>query len=153
MSSFPMPLKAQLSISGERAQLLADFMYQDQGKGLIQVPAGFKTDFASVKPLRTIAVVLLMMSLVVGWLLPEVGAAFGSAGFYVLVLYSSVVGYGTAAATIHDWLYSSGLFSRRDADRVFYNALRASHVALWRALLMYAGVRLGGHWRYRKKVS
>ncbi|NNN24398.1 DUF1353 domain-containing protein [Pseudomonas nitroreducens] len=150
MSRFPMPLQTQLPISGERARLLANFMYQDKDNGLIQVPAGFSTDFASVKPLRTIAVALLLVSLAVGWLLPEAGAAIGTAGFYVLVLYSSVVGYGNAAATIHDWLYSTGALSRRDADRVFYNALRASHVALWRALLMYAGVRLGGHWRYRK---
>lgn len=56
--------------------------------------------------------------------------------------------YGHAAAVLHDWLYSSGLLSRADADRVFLNALRSSGIARWRAWLMYAGVRIGGSSRY-----
>lgn len=151
MDRFPLPLKAQLPIQGDRAELLAGFMFQDPDHGLVQVPAEFSTDFASVKPLRTIAMALLLLSLLVGVLWPKVGAAIGTLGFYVLVLYAGVVGYGNAAATVHDRLYVTAELSRRDADAVFLNALRASGVARWRAWLMWAGVRLGGYWRYKSK--
>lgn len=151
MERFPLPLKAHLPIQGERAELLGGFMFEDSDHGLVQVPAGFVTDFASVKPLRTIAWVLLILSLLVGWLLPEAGAVIGSLGYGALALYASVVGYGNAAAVIHDRLYFTGQLSRRASDRVFYNALRSSGVARWRAWLMWGGVRLGGHWRYNRK--
>lgn len=59
--------------------------------------------------------------------------------------------YGQAAATLHDWLYSSGQLSREAADRVFLNALRSSGIARWRAYLMWAGVRIGGTSRYTER--
>lgn len=151
MNRYPLPLRVQLPMYGERAKLLESFVYRDRDQESIQVPAGFETDFASVKPVRDIAVVLLGLSLLVGWFFPVAGAALGTAGFYALLLFASVVGYGNAAATIHDWLYSTGILSRAAADRVFFNALRSSRVALWRAWLMYAGVRLGGYWRYKRR--
>lgn len=148
MNRFPLPLKALLPIQGERAELLGGFLFEDPDHGLVQVPAGFSTDFASVKPLRTIALVLLVLSLLVGWFLPEAGAVIGSLGYGALMLYASVVGYGGAAATIHDRLYATADLSRTAADAVFFNALRASGVARWRAWLMWVGVRIGGRWRY-----
>lgn len=148
MKGFPLPLEARLPIRGVRACLTATFIYQDAQRGAIQVPKWFETDFASVKPLRTMAVALLLLSLPVGRFLPEAGATIGTLGFCLLALYASVVGYGNAAATIHDYLYGTRQLSRAASDRVFYNALRDSHVARWRAWLMYAGVRIGGHWRY-----
>ena len=116
MGRFPLPLNVQLLDGGELARLLTEFMYHDPNGPSVRVPAGFETDFASVRPLRNIA-----------------------------------VGYGHAAATIHDRLYATGELSRYWSDRVFYHALRASGVARWRARLMYAGVRIGGHWRYSKQ--
>jgi hypothetical protein len=71
-----------------------------------------------------------------------------AAGYGVLALYSSVVGYGNAAAVIHDYLYSTGELTRREADKVFYNALRSSGIARWRAGLFWAGVRVGGGSRF-----
>lgn len=150
MERFQEPLRAELAIKGGDARLLRDFTYHDQKHGTICVPAGFATDFASVKPLRTIAWGLLALSLFVGLFWPELGAGIGSAGYGALALYASVVGYGDAAATIHDWLYSTGQLSRKDSDLVFHSALCASGVARWRAWMMWVGVRIGGHWRYRK---
>ncbi|MGE7994463.1 DUF1353 domain-containing protein [Pseudomonas sp. NPDC089554] len=153
MDHFPLPLRVDLSIRGSRARLQGGFIYQDPQHGAVQVPMGFETDFASVKPMRTIALSLLAISLVVGWFWPETGAMIGCAGYGALALYASVVGYGDAAATIHDWLYSvggAGQLDRKAADQVFRNALCSSGVARWRAWLMWSGVRLGGHWRYRK---
>ncbi|HEY1029740.1 MAG TPA: DUF1353 domain-containing protein [Pseudomonas sp.] len=151
MGRFPLPLNVQLLNGGELARLLSEFMYNDPAGPTVHVPAGFETDFASVRPLRNIAVGLLALSLMVGWFLPMLGAAVGSAGYGALALYASVVGYGHAAATIHDRLYATGELSRYWSDRVFYHALRSSGVARWRAWLMYAGVRIGGCWRYNKR--
>lgn len=151
MGRFPLPLNVQLLNGGELARLLSEFMYNDPAGPTVHVPAGFETDFASVRPLRNIAVGLLALSLVIGWFLPMLGAAVGTSGYGALALYASVVGYGHAAATIHDRLYATGELSRYWSDRVFYHALRTSGVARWRAWLMYAGVRLGGHWRYNKQ--
>lgn len=151
MTRFPLPLRVDLSIRGSRAKLQGDFIYDDERHGGIHVPIGFETDFASVKPIRTIAWALLAASLIVGWFWPEAGAVVGSVGYGALALYASVVGYGDAAATIHDWLYSAryvGALDRKGADGVFRNALCSSGVARWRAWLMWAGVRMGGRWRY-----
>ncbi|MDB1109697.1 DUF1353 domain-containing protein [Pseudomonas extremaustralis] len=150
MGRFQETLRAELAINGGNARLLCDFTYEDHRCGTISVPAGFETDFASVKPLRTIAWGLLALSLSAGLFWPEVGAGIGSAGYGALALYASVVGYGDAAATVHDWLYSTGQLSRKESDQVFHSALCASGVARWRAWMMWAGVRIGGHWRYRR---
>lgn len=69
------------------------------------------------------------------------------------VVFDLVGAYGHAAATLHDWLYSSGLVPRKSADRIFREALRATGIARWRAWLMWAGVRLGGSSHYRDPDS
>lgn len=155
MKRFPMPLQVEQLADGTW-RLLAPFLYQDPGQGLIQVPGRFDTDFASVRPLRNLAVILLGVSLAAGGLgllldwpfLTMSGAALGAFGFGALLLYAAVVGYGNGPAVIHDYLYGTANLSRRQSDEVFYNALRSSGVARWRAWLMWAGVRIGGHWRY-----
>ena len=116
MNRFPSPLQAELLPDRKRWRLLAPFSYLAPGHGLIKVPAGFETDFASVPR----------------W--PLTFALLGS--------------YGHAAAVIHDWLYTTGELSRPEADLVFHEALRSSGIARWRAWLMWAGVRVGGLWRY-----
>ena len=50
----------------------------------------------------------------------------------------------TKAAVVHDWLYRSGLLSRREADRVFFLAMTDLGVPWWNRWLMWAAVRLGG---------
>lgn len=161
-----MPLRVELFQDGSGGQTLAGFMYQDADCGLVQVPAGFDTDFASVRPLRTMSLVALVLSLTIGalgvgagWLglaligavMASLGGALGALGFGVLLLYAAVVGYGNGPAVIHDYLYTTGELSRKDSDRVFYSALRSSGTARWRAWLMWGGVRIGGRKRYRSR--
>ena len=62
----------------------------------------------------------------------------------VPIIFDLVGAYGHAAAVLHDWLYRSGMLSRKDAAEVFYNALRSSGIARWRTWIMWAGVRIGG---------
>lgn len=45
---------------------------------------------------------------------------------------------------IHDALYASKLFNRKECDKYFYKALRAQDVSLSIAKQMYLGVRFGG---------
>ena len=52
------------------------------------------------------------------------------------------------AAILHDWLYTSVRVSRRLADKVFGEALKADGVWWWRRKLMYRGVRLFGASHY-----
>ncbi|MGH8418051.1 MAG: DUF1353 domain-containing protein [Pseudomonas sp.] len=101
--------------------LLAELVLADEGLGAITVPQGFKTDFASIKMLHNA---------------------------FLFVLFALVSGYGNYAATVHDFLYSYGQVTRKEADAVLYRALRAEGVARWRAWLMWAGIRIGGAKQY-----
>lgn len=120
MSHFVTTLKTE-QIGKWGHTLLAPLTLLDDEHGQITAELGFSTDFASVRVLHN--------------------AAF-------FVLFALVAGYGNYAATIHDWLYTYGPLTRRQADDVLYRALRAEGVARWRAWLFWAGVRLGGASRY-----
>ena len=83
---------------------------------LVLVPAGFRTDFASVP-----------------------GLLLGLLDSDNLV---------APAALLHDYLYASGLVSRKDADWIFFEALRENGVPLPLRSLYWAGVRAGGWTKY-----
>lgn len=104
-------------------KLLDDLVLADEDERTIIVPAGFITDFASIKVLHNA---------------------------FLFPLYALVSGYGNYAATLHDWLYTTGRVSRKEADAVLYRALRAEGVARWRAYLFWLGVRIGGAKQYTK---
>lgn len=96
--------------------LLADLVFNDENRGPLTARSGFQTDLASINALR-----------------------------YVLpLLYALLVGYGNAACTLHDYLYQTGMYSRKECDQILYRALRGEGVAKWRAWLFYAGVRMFG---------
>ncbi len=56
--------------------------------------------------------------------------------------------YGKAAA-LHDWLYSTGIVSRRRADFIFLRAMRVLEVAKWKRRAMYRAVRCFGQKNYK----
>ena len=120
MSRFVTTLKTD-QIDRRTFTLLADLVRADDDERVITVPAGFTTDFASIKVLHNA---------------------------FLFVLFALVSGYGNYAATVHDWLYEHGSLTRNEADAVLYRALRAEGVARWRAWLMWAGVRIGGAKQY-----
>jgi hypothetical protein len=47
------------------------------------------------------------------------------------------------AAVIHDYLYYTGQYSRKEADKIFKEALEVLNVAPWKVWCMYRGVRIG----------
>jgi len=113
-------------------EMLDDFVYVDMVFGPICAPKGFRTDYASLDYLRNL---------------------------FLFPLYALLAGYGDKAATVHDLLYggyvivdAAGIrrnLTRKEADEVFYRALRDEGIATWRAALFYAGVRAGGKRRFR----
>lgn len=120
MSRFVTTLKTE-QVGKWTHVLLDDLVLADEDERVITVPAGFTTDFASIKVLHNA---------------------------FLFVLFALVSGYGNYAATVHDWLYTSGQMSRKYADAVLYRAMRAEGVARWRAWLFWAGVRIGGAKQY-----
>lgn len=74
----------------------------------------------------------------------------------VPLVYLLFGGEANAAAVIHDYLYTTGIWSKAIADRVFLEAMEASGVPFWRRWWMYAGVRLlgGSIWqRHRDQTA
>lgn len=64
------------------------------------------------------------------------------------VIYLLAGDTSSAAAVVHDWLYSSHIVPRDMADAVLREASAVTGVPWWRRTLMYWGVRVGGaaHW-------
>jgi hypothetical protein len=64
------------------------------------------------------------------------------------VVYELAGDTSSAAATVHDYLYSTHIVSRDVADAVLREASAATAVPWWRRQLMWAGVRAFGwsHW-------
>lgn len=116
MSKFLSPLVTE-ELGPWDHKLRAELMFLDDLVGVIKVPEGFRTDFASIQCLN---VPMLY------W------------------LYALLAGYGNKAATVHDYLYRNGMHTRSICDEVFHRALLAEGVDEERAWLMYKGVRIGG---------
>ena len=87
--------------------------------GIIVIPAGTTTDFASIP--RTF------------W------SIFPPFGRYI------------RAAILHDYCYQNGLFSRKIADRLFFEEMMKDGVAQWKSILMWKAVRLFGKQAYKNE--
>ena len=59
-------------------------------------------------------------------------------------------GVYSLAAVLHDYLYYTGIVSRKDADGTFRRAMRVSGTGRLTRYPLYWGVRLGGWWAWRK---
>jgi hypothetical protein len=119
MSYFIAPLAAE-QLGRWEWRLIRELQLADPEHELIVVPAGYLTNFASIRGLRV-------------WL---------------VLIYALLVGYGNASCAVHDFIYEEGRLTRRQCDDVLYRALRAEGVARWRAWLFFMGVRIGGKSHY-----
>lgn len=105
--------------NGRRAAMLEPYRRWTRF-GVVEVPAGFVTDFASVP--RAL------------WpLVPKIGPY-------------------NMAAVVHDWLYREHPrgWTRAQADAVFYDLMIEDGVSKLRAATMYAAVRAGAWWAWRR---
>jgi len=115
MSSFTNPLELRFldrDIKERPFELITPFDYHvgEEGSGdVITVPAGYRTDFASVPRIF--------------WrIIPPVGR------------------YGKAAV-VHDWLYDTESRPRKEADKIFLEAMEVLEVPKWKRKAMYYAVR------------
>lgn len=59
------------------------------------------------------------------------------------------------AVCLHDWCYGTEAFSRKDCDKLFYNAMLDDKTPKWKAWPVYQMVRMWGWtvWRKHTKES
>lgn len=108
-------------LPGGTWQLAAPLHYQHETAGEITIPAGFTTDLASIPRF-----------------------------FYRIV---NPCTEGTRRpAIVHDFIYSGATdLTRKQADVIFYDALRECGVNWLLANAMYYALRIGGRWAWRGK--
>lgn len=85
----------------------------------------------------------------------EVPAGFVSDGmsvprFFWRLLSPPVDGRTLRASVVHDYLYSTGIVSRAEADRLYRAMLIGDGYPAWKARAVWIGVRIGGKSHYRK---
>lgn len=68
----------------------------------------------------------------------------------VVLLWLLVGGDAPASAVVHDWLYRTGILTRAQADRVFYDLIQIEGYSTAKAWVMWMGVRAGGWISWRK---
>lgn len=106
---------------GITPELTKDLVYHSANNGDIIVPKGFNTDFASI---------------------PRI--------FWSLI---APIGKHTLAAVLHDFLYTYGYnlgISRKQADKIFYQAMIDSKVARITTNIMWFCVRVFASKHYNK---
>ena len=134
MSAFTSELKV-LYVDGKHWILLSPFTYRVgsvDSDEIIFVPAGFKTDFASIPH----------------WAWPVMGHPAGKHG-KAAVVHDCLYQY-PHAGHLHKKPYTR---TRRRCDQLFLEGLQVLEVAWWRRTIMYSAVRIGGRgpWRsYRE---
>lgn len=114
-----MPFRTELELKpyGYKWRTVSHLVYETIAGDYVVVPPNFKTDLASIpRPLRLIY---------------------------------PIHGLHTRAAVVHDYLYSvkeidGERIERKEADQIFYEAMRESGVRKSKAWAMYWAVRAGG---------
>jgi len=141
-------------ISRWEVEMRQDMAFYDPIYGPITVQKSFVSDLASIRILREICRWCAVAALTGGTLVhsyPWIRTALVIIAVISLAIYGLLVGYGMRASILHDLLYTTGQFSRRDCDAIYYRALTTGDgTARWRSLIFWIGVRLGGHWSYTR---
>ena len=107
-------------VKGNDWKVINSLVYvTEKSKKRIEVPVGFVTDYASIPKL-------------------------------LLGVFGRPSGKMAEPATLHDYLYRTKTdFSRKEADEVFFEALRGKGVSWFKAYTLYAGVRVAGSSSFR----
>lgn len=124
MSSFTKSLIVEVLDKGTIYKIAEEFTYyrSDDKNSLIKVPKGFKTNFASIPRLF--------------WnIYPPTGG--GTKG----------TKYGKSAV-LHDYLYETKMYNRKECDKIFLEAMKAMEVNFFTRYLFYYCVRLFGKKNY-----
>lgn len=65
-------------------------------------------------------------------------------------LYAWLKGRATKSAVVHDWLYYN-YHDRKEADKIFLQAMEDEGVPVWRRIPIYSAVRSFGWLAYKRK--
>lgn len=57
------------------------------------------------------------------------------------------------AAVLHDYLYTTQPYPRKDCDRLFLEAMKSTGIPAWRCYPMYLAVRAGGIFYWKRKAK
>lgn len=146
---FPKPLCVTPNADGSKWRLDEPFQYAWRHYRYIDVPAGFRTDFASIPPLSLIGGLIAALASIVGW-----QWLFWIAMGVVLISHLLLhTGSYVRAAVIHDYLYSTQMFKRSECDLILFEAMGACGTHLWKRVVIWMAVRLAGwlHWHSKKR--
>lgn len=130
MSSFTTPLVVSPMEDGRRWKLVEAFRFRtgkryQRNRGVICVPAGFITDFASIPWLF--------------WMFLPAWGKYGKAA----VLHDWIYFLHRDVNILSSW-------TRKQADQIFLEAMLVSGTKPWKAKVMYWAVRLFGWAAWRK---
>nr|WP_314583839.1 hypothetical protein [uncultured Pseudomonas sp.] len=125
--------------------------FNDPEVGPITVPAGYRSDLASIRILREVfrwfvivGLLLAALSLLLDVPLALAVAACVLAALAIL-LYAAIAGYGNRMGAVHDFLYGQAKFPKAVCDQVLWRMARTGEgMARWRAAIFYLGPVLGG---------
>jgi len=92
-------------------------------KGLIFIPKGFKTDFGSI------------------------------ARFLWAIVGAPATGKHRRAVLFHDWLYSTQLVSREEADVICLEIMKEDGANFFKRYTIFLGVRVGGFAAWSRKTE
>lgn len=128
-NSFLTPLVVEVMPSGKTFKVAREFTYVWRRAFPIHVKVGFVTDFASIPRFARI-------------IIPKLGKY-------------------TKASVIHDFLYQRGSIPdspkdsnpRKTADVIFRDGMRDLGVVKWKRWVMWAAVRVGGHFAWKKRPA
>lgn len=121
-NSFLTPLIIEVMPSGKTFKVAREFTYLWKRLYIeIHVPVGFVTDFASIPRFAR-------------GIIPKLGRY-------------------TKASVIHDYIYQTpGIQqTRRIADIIFRDGMRDLGVVKWKRWVMWAAVRVGGYFAWKKR--
>jgi hypothetical protein len=141
LGKFANNLEVMPLADGETWKLDHSFKYWTANyEDYIYIPAGFRTDFASIPPLARIAGCVMIPALLchIGWLV------FVTVAVVLLADSLHHTGSYTRAAVVHDYLYATHSVSRRQADWTLWQAMGVCGTPLWKRILIYFNVRAFG---------
>ena len=136
------------ALSGGHARLIAPLHYVTPWGEHLEVPKGFRTDFASVPSLARFGIVFASLF--------QILAVFYSPWFYILEAFCAWVIFvaewlenrdSDMAAVVHDWLFKTRRFGFWKSNLILFYALRANGAPsnpLWKRWLFLINVCLFG---------
>jgi len=127
----------------------------------IAVPAGFKTDLASIPPLGFIGgLVMLLGAALIGIAFSGTapvafvvsGYGFVIAGFLVCAASPFLKAYGryTYSAVLHDWMFQTHAYPFTVCNWILLLGMKSENTARWERSLIWLNVQLFGYGIYQR---